>query len=68
MRVKQRLGLLDTLYDVRGFTDLTDPLNSAVDLTPVSAPEGQPIGLEWRYYRLNAAGARGFIAVDLQGK
>lgn len=65
MRVKQRIGLLDTRYSVRGFTDLSDPVGSAVDLTPVSAPDGHPTGLEWHYYRLNAAEAQGFIAVDL---
>ncbi len=65
VRVKQRLGLLDTQYSVRGFTDLADPAGSAVDLIPVSAPDGHPEGLEWRYYRLNAIGPRGFVAVDL---
>ncbi len=67
MRVKQRIGLSDTSYSVRGFTDLTDPAGSAVELTPVPAPAGQPTGLEWRYYKLQAAGPCGFIGVYLSG-
>jgi hypothetical protein len=65
VRVKQRIGLLDARYSVRGFTSLADPAGSAVSLTPVAAPAGQPDGLEWRYYRLNASGRQGFVSVDL---
>lgn len=67
VRVRQRIGLLDTSYGVRGFTDLADPVGSAVGLIPVPPPEGHPDGLEWRYYKLNTIGPRGFIAVDLLG-
>lgn len=67
VRVRQRIGLLDTSYGVRGFTDLADPVGSAVGLIPVPPPEGHPDGLEWRYYKLNTLGPRGFIAVDLLG-
>jgi hypothetical protein len=66
MRVRQRIGLLDVSYGIRGFTDLAAPLSSAVSLIPVPAPEGQPDGLEWRYYKLNGAGPQGFITVDLE--
>jgi hypothetical protein len=65
MRVRQRIGLLDTRYRMRGFTDLADPIGSAVDLILVSSPDGHPDGLEWHYYKLNTTGPRGFIAVDL---
>jgi hypothetical protein len=67
VRVRQRIGLLDTSYGVRGFTDLADPVGSAVGLIPVPPPDGHPDGLEWRYYKLDATGPRGFIAVDLLG-
>jgi hypothetical protein len=67
LRVRQRIGLLDLSYGVRGFTDLASPVGSAVGLIPVPPPEGHPDGLEWRYYKLNATGPRGFIAVDLLG-
>jgi hypothetical protein len=66
VRVRQRIGLLDVSYGVRGFTDLRDPAGSAVGVTPVPAPEGAPAGPEWRYYRLDADGPRGFISVDLE--
>jgi hypothetical protein len=65
LRVKQRIGLLDVEYGVRGFTDLADPVGSAAEWIPVAPPEGQPDGLEWRYYKLKTKGPQGFISVDL---
>jgi hypothetical protein len=58
--VRQRIGLLDVDYGVRGFTDLLDPVGSAVPVDVISA------GLEWKTYRLDTDGPRGFISVDLK--
>ena len=66
VRVKQPLGRRDVQYNLRGFTDLADPVGSNVGFTPVSAPQGQPDSPDWKYYRLNSNGARGFISVDVQ--
>jgi hypothetical protein len=58
--VRQRVGLLDVGYGVRGFTDLLDPVGSAVPVEVISSD------LEWKTYRLDTDGPRGFISVDLK--
>jgi len=57
--VRQRAGLLDVAFSVRGFTDLTDPAGTHVPVSQIAS------GIEWKTYRLETDGPRGFIAVDL---
>ena len=66
VRVRQPVGRLGVSYTLSGFTDLADPAGSSVGFTEVLPPKGQPAGPDWRYYRLNANGAQGFIRVDVQ--
>ncbi|MCL1919543.1 MAG: hypothetical protein FWG50_00470 [Kiritimatiellaeota bacterium] len=66
VRVRQPVGRLGVSYSLSGFTDLGDPAGSAVGFTEVTAPKGQPGGPDWRYYRLNSNGERGFIRVEVQ--
>jgi len=61
--VRQPLWLSDVTYTVSGFTDLSAPAASAADWVEVEAPEGEPSGAEWHYYRLNGSGRQGFISV-----
>ena len=65
VKVKQPIWLSDVVYSVRGFTDLAAPEATAAVWSETNAPRGEPSGAEWRYYRLDAAGPRGFIAVEL---
>jgi hypothetical protein len=67
VRVKQPVGRQGVSYAVKGFTNLADINGSNVGFTEVPAPEGQPSGPDWKYYRLNAKGASsGFIKVDVE--
>ena len=66
VRVKQPRGRLGVSYALKGFTDLSDPAGSNVGFTEVPPPKGQPDGPDWRYYRLNSNGSRGFISVDVK--
>lgn len=63
VKVRQPLWLSDVTYTVSGFTDLSAPAASAADWVEVEAPEGEPSGAEWHYYRLNGSGRQGFISV-----
>ncbi|NLC83446.1 MAG: hypothetical protein GX748_19900 [Lentisphaerae bacterium] len=63
VKVRQPLWLSDVAYTVSGFTDLSAPAASAADWVEVEAPEGEPRGAEWHYYRLNVTGRQGFISV-----
>lgn len=64
VKVKQPFWLSDVQYAVRGFTDLSAPDTSRVGWVEVGPPEGEPVGVEWHYYRLDSVGPRGFLAVD----
>ena len=66
VKVKQPFWLSDVSYSVRGFSDLAAPEATASGWTEVGPPPGEPSGAEWRYYRLDAAGPRGFISVDVE--
>ena len=66
VKVKQPFWLSDVAYSVRGFTDLAAPEATAAEWTETEPPPGEPSGAEWRYYRLDAAGPRGFIAVGVE--
>ena len=61
--MRQPLWLSDVAYTVSGYTDLSAPAASAAEWSEVEAPEGEPRGAEWHYYRLNVTGRQGFISV-----
>ncbi len=66
VRVKRPVGLTDVKYGIRGFKDLRDTVGTKVEVKEVDAPDGQPTGPEWRYYRFTDSNApAGFISVDL---
>ena len=66
VRVRQPVGRWDVNYNVKGFTDLGDITRSNVGWTKVPPPPGQPDGPDWKYYRLNTKGDRGFISVEVK--
>lgn len=66
VRVKQPVARIGVSYTLSGFTDLADRSGSAVGFTEVPPPKGQPTGPDWKYYRLNSNGDRGFISVEVK--
>jgi len=66
VRVRQPVGRWDVTRKIRGFTDLANTAGTDVGYTEVPAPAGQPDGPDWKYYRLNANGDRGFISVEVK--
>ena len=65
VKVKQPFWLSDVAYSVHGFTDLTAPETTSAEWAEVAPPPGEPATPEWHYYRLDAVGPRGFIAVGV---
>ncbi|MCL1856052.1 MAG: hypothetical protein FWF84_00175 [Kiritimatiellaeota bacterium] len=66
VRVRQPRNRSDVTYTVKGFTDLNNISGSKVSFTEVPPPDGEPDGVDWRYYRLNTDAASGFMKVEVE--